>query len=93
MRSKCEHLLAFSFHKTVIFIALSHFNNKYNLALYRSIPTRVLTALQTANRSISSSHVPHLPHINLAAHYSAPGAVRGDKSLNDKSAKAPTDQD
>lgn len=46
MRSKCEHLLAFSFHKTVIFIALSHFNSKYNLALYRSIPTRVLTTLQ-----------------------------------------------
>lgn len=71
MRSKCEHLLAFSFHKTVIFIALSHFNNKYNLALYRSIPTQVLTTLQMIQPC------PPLPQGNLAAHYSAPGAVRG----------------
>lgn len=87
MRSKSEHLLAFSFHKTVIFIALSHFNNKYNLALYRSIPTRVLTTLQidTAMSPTSSGQ--------CSCSLLCPWCSEGDKSLNDKSAKAPTDQD
>lgn len=87
MRSKCEHLLAFSFHKTVIFIALSHFNNKYNLALYRSIPTQVLTTLQinTAMSPTSSGQ--------SSCSLLCPWCSEGDKSLNDKSAKAPTDQD
>lgn len=87
MRSKCEHLLAFSFHKTVIFIALSHFNNKYNLAIYRSIPTQVLTTLQidTAMSPTSSGQ--------SSCSLLCPWCSEGDKSLNDKSAKAPTDQD